>query len=279
MHRPADVRALVIGAVSRDRDLARPGGPDRPGGVVVHAGSTWARLGARTGVLTRLDLADAPWLLASLAAVGVDVMALPSAATTVCANDYQGPTDRHELLATSDTVRALDVPGEWRDAHVVQLGPLHPHDIDPDLPRVLRGRVALDLQGLLRAPPGRPAPERAALDPWLRAADVVQVSADDAARLVDGSDPVSLCRTHHVSELLMTLGARGVDVVTPAGCRHVAGEAVRGGDPTGAGDVFLAAYLFAREAGAAPLEAAEGACRLAAAHVADAGRPKAAPAP
>jgi len=270
MRRPGDVRALVIGAVSRDRDLAPSGRLDRPGGVVTHAGRAWARLGARTAVLTRLDLADVPWLLAPLEAAGAEVVALPSAATTTCANDYDGPVDRHEVLATSDAITAGDVPQEWRDAHVVQLGPLHPDDIDPGVSGVLRGRVAVDLQGLLRAPPGRPARGPASLGPWLRAADVVQVSHDDAARVVTGGDPAALCRTYEIAELLITLGANGVEVVTPAGGRRVSAPRVDGGDPTGAGDVFLAGYLFARETGADPVEAARRGCRLAAAHVASA---------
>jgi sugar/nucleoside kinase (ribokinase family) len=268
MLRPDEVRALVIGAVSRDRHLGQRDRADRPGGVATYAGLAWARLGARTRVLTRVAPADVPWLLASLEAAGAEVMALPSAATTVCANDYDGPTDRHVLLSTSDPVTAADVPEAWRDAHVVQLGPLHPDDIDPAVPSVLRGRVAIDLQGVLRALPGRPAPTIDALEPWLRAADVVQVSQDETAWLGHRHDPAALCRAYGVSEFLITRGALGAEVVTAAGGRRVATEPVDGGDPTGAGDVFLAGYLFARETGAEPLEAARRACALAAAHVA-----------
>jgi sugar/nucleoside kinase (ribokinase family) len=207
MRRPGDLRALVIGAVSRDRHLGRPERPDRPGGVAIYAGQAWARLGVRTGVLTRLDPADAPWLLARLEAAGAEVMALPSAATTTCANDYGGAVDRHEVLRTSDPVRVCDVPAHWRDASVAQLGPLHPNDIDPGVPGVLRGRVAIDLQGLLRATPGCAAPAPRTLEPWLRAADVVQVSHDDGSWLADCGGPLALCRACALAAAHVAAGA------------------------------------------------------------------------
>jgi sugar/nucleoside kinase (ribokinase family) len=96
----------------------------------------------------------------------------------------------------------------------------------------------------------------------------VQVSHDDGSWLADCGGPLALCRAYRISELLLTLGSRGAEVVTAASRRRVSVAPVDGGDPTGAGDVFLAGYLFARETGAEPVEAARRACALAAAHVA-----------
>jgi 2-dehydro-3-deoxygluconokinase len=63
-----------------------------------------------------------------------------------------------------------------------------------------------------------------------------------------------------VPEVLLTLGAEGAVVVTRARIEGVPAHDVdEVGDPTGAGDTFSAAYLVARVAGAAPLEAARSA--------------------
>jgi ribokinase len=59
-----------------------------------------------------------------------------------------------------------------------------------------------------------------------------------------------------VEAVVTTLGGDGVDVVTPAGHRHVDPFAVRPIDTTGAGDAFCGAYAVAIAEGADVLDAA-----------------------
>lgn len=262
------VRALVLGAISRDVDLGTgSGGVWRPGGVVVHAGTALASLGARVRVVTRVALADRAVLLAPLTRAGVEVLALPSRETTTCANDYQGPHDRHELRAVSDPIGPTDVPAAWRDADVVQLGPLHPADLLPETVAIVRGLRGLDLQGLVRAPGGaRRAPS--ALARFLAHADVVQVSEHDLPAVLAGEAPSRFAARQGLGELIVTRGARGATLLTPAGVTEVPAAPAAAHARAGAGDVFLAAYLLLRVLGRDPVAAAHGGARAAALKVA-----------
>ena len=261
-------RALVLGAVSRDLDLAAgPGARVMPGGVVVHAGTALARLGARVRVVTRLRPEDADLLLSPLAAEGVETRALPSRDTTTYANDYRGGVDRHELRAVSDPIRAEDVPAAWRDADLVQLGPLHPDDVLVETAAVVQGLVGLDVQGLVRARGGGLRPSLLLPD-LLAHVHVVQASEHELPAVLGGDSLPAFVARHGVREMLVTRGARGATVVTRAGTTDVQADTVEPRAPVGAGDVFLAAYLLLRVRGRGPLEAARGAARVAALKVA-----------
>lgn len=262
--RASTLRALVVGAVTWDHDLDRPAAPPVPGGVATFAGCAFARLGLRTRVVTRIAPAAAA-ALAPLRAAGVEVLALPSARTTTYANRYRsGQPDRHELRDRSDPVRVGDVPPAWlEETDVVQAGPLHPYDVEPAALAGARGLVGVDLQGLGRdASLGHEA-LAALVRGWCGVAAVVQASAADAPTLFDASSPRAVRSAYGIEELLITRGARGVTVAAHTGVVDVPAEAVAGGDPRGAGDVFLAAYLAARALAMAPTEAAAAAARVA----------------
>jgi sugar/nucleoside kinase (ribokinase family) len=258
------LRVLVVGSVSRDLDRLRPDAPPIPGGVVTHAGLAHAGLGAEVRVVTSVRRADARALLAPLRAAAVGVRARPSRGTTTCVNAYGGAVDLHEVRVRSDAIRLADVPRAWRESDVVQLGPLHPRDVLPEVVGSGGALRGLDVQGLLRGP------RRAVPAEWLAvlaACHVVQVSQSDAARLFAGDSPERWRRRTGVRELILTRGARGAVVVTERGRVPVAPRRVDVRHPTGAGDVFLAAYLQGRARGLSPARAGRLAARAAALHV------------
>lgn len=253
-----EILAGVVGSASRD---VAPDGRTTPGGVVHHAGLALARLGARTRVLTRVRGEDAHELLAALERAGVRVTALESANTTVCANDYEGEVDRHELLSVSDTLSAQDVPrvGGWRELALVQLGPLHRDDLAPGIARPFTGLVGLDTQGLLRerGPEGTRLRPLADVGKWFDGVAIAKASEVELPVLLDGQVPSRFLAATGVRELVVTRGPRGASVITAAGQIDVPALSAKRRHPVGAGDVFLAAYLFARVRGL-PAEAAAG---------------------
>ncbi len=143
--------ALLVGSVSLDLEEREGRTVEGPGGTVHYAGLALLRLGARVRVVTRRCISD-DVLLDPLRREGAEVHALESTRTTTYRNDYLGPVDRHELLASSDTIVSSDIPPTWRDADLIQLGPLHPEDIAPNLLSLDDRLVGLDLQGLVRRP-------------------------------------------------------------------------------------------------------------------------------
>lgn len=255
----APARALLLGSISRDL-LREPDGRERaqPGGTVHHAGLALLRLGARVRVVTRLRTQEAAELLEPLRAEGAEVLALPSPTTTCYRNDYRGETDRHELLETSLPIGPDDVPDAWSAAELVQLGPLHPADIDGGVVERLQGLKGLDLQGFLRGPG---AARSAALREMIPHIDVVQASESELAGAVPEVSPEVFLRELGVAEMLLTRGSRGATVLTATSAQPIRTRSLSAGDRAGAGDVFLATYLLSRAHGQLPVPAAEAAVR------------------
>jgi sugar/nucleoside kinase (ribokinase family) len=262
----APLTALVVGSLSRDRFAD---GSVVPGGVVHWAGLALLRMGAQVRVLTRAAERD-DGLLDELRAAGARVIRLASAETTECRNRYGPGADRHELWACSDPIRASDVPAGWRSADVIQLGPLHPRDLAPGIARELRGRVGLDVQGLVRA--GRGAATHLApaeIEPFAAPGVHVLKASEGELPFVlrAGETPEALLARAGVEELLVTRGARGSTLFARAGRFELPALPVAPRHPTGAGDVFLAAFLCARALGWPAPDAARLASRASAAKI------------
>jgi sugar/nucleoside kinase (ribokinase family) len=266
MAAPRIPSALVLGAITRDLEGGRAA---VPGGVVHYAGRAFAALGARTRAVTRVREADAGELLAPLIAAGVEVRALPSAATTTYANDYSGAEDRHELLAASDPIGPDDLPPAWRSADVIQLGPLHRRDLLPETLASLSGFTGIDLQGLVRLADksGTRLAPNPALKDYLAHVSVAKASEEELAVLLEGRSLEAFRSEFGLAELLVTRGERGALVVTRWRVEEIATPQVPRRFPVGAGDVFLAAYLHARASDRSPAAAARFAVRASAAHV------------
>jgi sugar/nucleoside kinase (ribokinase family) len=261
MRRGEALTALVLGSVTRD-EIRTAAGERRvaPGGVPTWAGTTLARLGAQVRVVTRLDPDERDALIAPLEAEGVEVVASPSAYTTTYALDYSGKSDMHELRATSDPIGPGDVPDHWRRADIVQLGPLHRRDLLPEALESVSGFTGIDVQGLVREPQGT-----LELPRLLAHVDVLQVSAEELAALLEGEPLEAFARRHGLEELLVTRGVRGATVLTSGGRFEVPAAPSSGRHRIGAGDVFLACYLLGRVRGNAPEAAASFAARVCAA--------------
>jgi sugar/nucleoside kinase (ribokinase family) len=244
---------VVVGAAARDISDDDPRGW-RLGGGVSYSALTTARLGLRTAAIVGVDAeaADAHEL-DLLRDAGVDVRLVRLAKGPVFVN-IERPEGRLQLCRErSDAVPVTAVPPNWRAARGWILAPVAAELPDgwASVPRD-DAIVAVGWQGLLRElEPGEvvrhvaPGPT-----PILRRADLVGLSRAD----VDRDLPqVDLYRALRPGALLaITQGDRG----------GLVGDGVEGEslhlrhypavpshaivDPTGAGDVFLAALAAAR---------------------------------
>ncbi len=229
---------LVIGHATRDVE----DGFFRLGGTVTYAGLLGVRLGLQTAVVT----SHGPDLPVPEALKGASVSVRPSPASTTFRNRYDG-SHRQQLISEVASPLALeDVPDSWRRSRVVLLGPVA-GELQPDLftgfPDALLG---LTPQGLMRA--WNEAGEvRATLweppDELLSRLDVLVLSEDD---LPDAA--VLSHYTRRVPVVAVTHAERGATVYTADGARDYPAYACAPVDPTGAGDVFAAAFLIELEA-------------------------------
>lgn len=243
----------VVGSTTIDRNTSRGAGLLKLGGVTTYAGLAYRRHGLPTWVVTRIAAAHRP-LLARLDAAGIRVHAAASEHTTHFINHVSGNQRRQQIPFCAAPIRWAQVREVLDQVDCVHLGPLHPEDIEREVFVLLRDvpiLVVADLQGLARRTAfGRVvAGASPALPSALAAADVVKTDADELATVLAalGGGVTGLMRKFGIREWVVTDRDRGGLVFGPDGQRHTyAAPAAAGGDPTGAGDVFLAAYTAAR---------------------------------
>lgn len=229
---------LVIGHLAKDK--AAEGW--RLGGTAAYASLTASRLGLRTAVLT----SAASDLDPSLLLPNIDVRLLPSDETTVFENVY-GPKGRLQYVwARAQTIAASDVPPDFLEAKVVLLGPLV-GEVEEEVARCFpRSLLAITPQGWLRTihPDGRV--EQMSPRCWrprllLKHSQALFVSDED---LPPAETEEALARwAAQVPLLALTRGARGARLWSENRWREVPAIPADEIDPTGAGDIFAAAFL------------------------------------
>ena len=246
-----------------------------PGGSVYYAGLTWRALGGEARIITAMgEDFEAHDSLA-----GVEVQARRGAETTRFFNHYpHGPQtgDRVQIIAAqAQPVRPAPLPQPWRDPDVVFLAPVL-DEVDLNAWRhALSGRhVALGLQGWLKAkapPTDVPGQHRVVRSDWpggperlrslMQGVDLVFLSDEDIA----GDSTLLEGLVVHVPTVVLTLGAHGCRIyqgsqIASVGVFKARADSSSGPtvvDPTGAGDCFAAAFLYAIAQGSDVIDAAQ----------------------
>jgi 1D-myo-inositol 3-kinase len=239
---------LVIGHVTKD--LQEDG--YTIGGTVTFASLTSRNLGQRTAVVTRAS----PDLRLNPLYQGIEVLRLPSPVTSTFQNFYSTDGTRTQFLrAVAGPIKAEDIPPAWREAKAVLLGPLT-GELEGSIVEIFpNSLIGVTPQGWMRRwdGDGRVFPK-----PWdgaaevLSCAKVVVFSENDIER--DESVIQAYARMAEI--LVVTQGARGATVYYRGEARRLPAFDTIEIDPTGAGDVFAAAYLIELERSGDPYAAA-----------------------
>ncbi|MDQ3701103.1 MAG: PfkB family carbohydrate kinase, partial [Chloroflexota bacterium] len=230
---------LVVGHVTKDIT------PDAPGGYVFGGTASFAsltirNLGRRAGVLTRC--APLPELSAFLS--GVALHCVPALETTTFENIYTGQERVQYVRAVAPPISADSVPAAWRSTPVLHLGPLVqevPAEIADAFPASTL--VGATPQGWTRAWDGD---GRVRQVPWTNAEqaleriDVLIFSVEDMR-----GDADLIRRYAEMARLaVVTEGRRGCTVWREGRRERFPAFDVEEVDPTGAGDVFAAAFFL-----------------------------------
>ncbi len=239
---------LVVGHIARDNT---PQGP-LLGGTCSYAALTAHRLGQRVAMVTSAG-PDIP----SLDVLeGVQMELLPHPHSTTFENIYEGGVRHQKWLAAARSLQLEDIPPAWRRAPIVHLAPLN-QEMHPSLcAEFPHSMVGVTMQGWLR---GRDARHNvvyrphAALEKWLPHAEVLILSLND------------LFGDQKMLEKYLSLVKVGVETLGPDGCRlfvggrvtHVPVQKQPEADPTGAGDIFAAAFFTHYHQTGDPLQAAQ----------------------
>jgi sugar/nucleoside kinase (ribokinase family) len=249
-----NVEYLLLGHVSRDLS---PEGP-RLGGAVAYSGLTARALGMSVGVVTAAgtDIALGPL-------AGLQLHCLPSAQTTTFKNVYVEGTRRQQVIATASPLSPSDVPPGWLGAACVHLAPIA-DELPLDAGRAFpSARLFCTPQGWLRRwdTEGHVSPHAwQRLLPTLHGIQAAVLGWEDidhdieAARTLAGIVPI----------LVLTAGPSGADLFCEGESAHLDAPQAHQVDPTGAGDVFAAAFFVGLLRRDSPLAAARRAATIAA---------------
>jgi sugar/nucleoside kinase (ribokinase family) len=249
MSEPA-IDVVHVGSASRDLTDDDPRGW-RLGGGASYSALTTARLGLRTAALIGVD-ADAAGAseLDLLREAGVEIRLVPLAEGPVFRNRETRLGRVQDCHAVGRPLPTGALPPPWRSTASLSLVPVAGELADSWASVVPPGAtLALGWQGWLRRlVAGRTVARRAPRpSPLLERADLVGVSQDDLAPGTPDEDLLPLLR--HGARLLVTDGPAGGRLLRPGGDgwtdarRYEAIAPHEPVDPTGAGDVFLAALL------------------------------------
>lgn len=229
------MRFLAVGHVTWDRLQ----GEEALGGTAAYAALAACRLGWEAAVLTaaggEFDAArDLP---------GVAAFVEPCSATTRFLNLYDSDGRRRQALSSRAADIALTaLPDAWRAPDVLLLGPVA-GELHGAFARGLEAQVVgATAQGWLRrfdadgnvSPREWPSPRTD-----LEGVHVLFLSEHD----LPGADAWAGERLSEVPLVAVTRGWKGVSLFTRQGVRDIAGFPRAEVDPTGAGDVFAAAFL------------------------------------
>ena len=225
---------LVIGHLVQD--LAPEG--YRPGGAALYSALTAAKLGWRVALVTS---AGPDWRWPPLPP-GIEVSCVPSPVTTTFENRYYPSGRQQRVMAVAGPLTHKHIPRSWLSTPTVLLAPVA-QEVDPNLafafPRAL---VAAAAQGWLRAWDESGCVHSV---PWKGAAEIlphlgaVILSEDD----IGGDWRILEDYAGRTRLLAVTQGRKGATIFYGGERRHFPAYPAREVDPTGAGDVFAAAFL------------------------------------
>jgi sugar/nucleoside kinase (ribokinase family) len=225
---------LAIGHVTMD---LRPEGGYRLGGTAAFSALTAQRLGVEVALVTSIS---ADFTLGG-ELVGMGVSVLPAPATTTFRNLYPEGERSQWMLDRALPIGAGAIPPAWRGADIVLLGPVA-GEIEPGISTLFSpsSLVALSPQGLWRHwdEAGKVTAIPQMLHPdWQ--IQVLVLSGEDIgeeAGVLEGLiERVPIC--------VVTEGDRGATLYQAGVRRHFPPRPTSVCDPTGAGDVFAAAFL------------------------------------
>jgi sugar/nucleoside kinase (ribokinase family) len=239
---------LVIGHITKDLY----NGGYKIGGTATFSALTARNLGYRVGIVSSngpdIDLSHLP--------ADIEIRLRQCGASTTFQNIYEDGHRRQHIGAQADVLHRGDIPEQWHTSPIVHLGPIA-QEIDNGVfgcfPNALLG---LTPQGWMRAWDERGMVHPIAWDPpdeLLQRADTVILSREDVGEDMD----LVQSYADRTRILVLTAGWKGSTVHHGGQKRVFPAPRVTELDPTGAGDIYAAAYLTALHRSSDPWFAAQ----------------------
>lgn len=246
---------LLVGHVCRDE---APDGP-RLGGTVAFSALTCQALGLRAGIVTSAPEDMLP-LLRPLA--GIPVHRLAATQATIFTNVYEQASRRQILSGRAGLLSFESIPPEWRSPAMLHLAPVA-DEVDAGIAGSIPGAfLGITPQGWMRA---WDESGRVSFKPWRIPAVIQKQVAAVVFSLedVNGDNALAWEIARQCRVAAVTRGAEGCTLFVEGKTSDISAERVAEADPTGAGDIFAAAFFTRLRATGDPLGAARFATFLA----------------
>lgn len=241
-------RSRALSSTASEAAPDSGGSPPSFGGTAAFAALTAKAMGVRAAVVT----SAAPGYPFDSVLPGIPVHVVSARRTTTFRNIY-GPDGRQQfLVARAAEITRQDVPANWLKAPVALIAPLA-RELPTDTATWFEGGIiGVTAQGWLRQwdEKGRVSIDSAPPEGLSSGSHVIVASVEEIAR---GAESAWVGLT---DVLAVTEGAAGARVLIDGQWRRVPAPRVPEVDPTGAGDVWAAAYLIRFFEIGDPLEAA-----------------------
>jgi len=247
-------RIAVVGSTTVDKIVGQNLSFFKMGGVTTYSGITYARHGIDTLAVSNIARQDSD-INARLQKENIVVFNGRTEHTTHFVNHINSEGRRQRLPRRAQPISHTQIANILKSARAVHLGPLHPADIDMEAINLLNDPdlyVILDVQGYVRSVRNHivyPIVSKKLSDA-LMTAHIIKANKVEYDAILDfyQVDLIELMTRFKIEEFIVTLREKGGFVQKRSGQKiHYAADKIRSlDDPTGAGDVFLAAYIVGR---------------------------------
>ena len=258
-HKPLDY--LTIGHVTKDLVV----GGYTLGGTASYSTLTALAFGLKIGVLTSYG---ADITVSELSEI--ELIRKPSTNTTTFENIETASGRKQYLHQVAEPLTTVDIPESFRTSRILHLGPVA-DEVDMDIATFFPDAfIGLTPQGWMRCRENDGLVGYKEWDPsqyLMENADAVVISVED----VRGNEDLIAEYARQFKVLAVTEGYNGARVYWHGDVRRFSAPKVGVVDPTGAGDIFAAAFFIRLDATRNPWESAAFAVNIASLSVTRAG--------
>ena len=244
----------VVGSTTIDTVVSQHRRVTKIGGTTAYAGMTYSRHGLDTFVVTNIADNDRT-IINRLEQENITVLNGQTNRTTHFVNDIKKDTLRQQLFNRARSIQPRQLSAALKRLGGLHLGPLHPDDIESKSLTVLHNKdlkIFLDIQGYTRKVVTKRVSAAVSrhLSTALSAAQIIKANGTELKVILEHYQKglAALMKSFEIEESVITLGPEGGWVETLSGEKYeyTADRIKTVIDPTGAGDVFFAAYLICR---------------------------------
>ena len=244
----------VVGSTTIDKIIIGDHSYLKLGGVTTYAGITYRRHGIPVFVVSNMADQDVEFM-GKLNAEGISVFNAQSDFSTYFVTHTRGDGRCMELLQKAGSIKFDQIQSILGRIDGLHLGPLHPLDLDSSVLGSLHNsnlKIFLDVQGYTRMVKNQKVYRRvcAQMTAGLTLAHIVKANEAEYHAILAffGTTLSELMKRFEIEEFVVTMGKKGGFIQKRNGksFQYRAVEIKSANDPTGAGDVFLAAYVIHR---------------------------------